>query len=665
MSSVLDAVGGTRAACLLLLTALLMPVAWVYQGNAINLPVLFYFALGLLVLVPTAITGLLRDGSSGVRASRRNVFIALGLYLGVCSFSWFVSVVPEVSAVHWWLRLAFVAGCLSFVYLGIRVPTAGLVRAMLAASCGACAIWGLIEFVDNPRRATGPFMDPNNFALVCVVGIMLLLPELVRNGDAAPRRFACWIGFTLLTFALFCAFSRAISLIWLIGVLGFTALAWRSNSGRGNLLAYIGLGACCYLLAISLAPGLGARVTGTGDLQTTLDVRQAMWQSTINMWHDHPLLGAGIGTFRILYPSYRLVADQVTAGNSPHNDYLLGLAEGGPLLLALYLFLAAAVVWRGLSLARQLIAGSTAREHVQRLLSNAGLALAAGALLTHAFVNFVTITLSLQFLLGCIVGLLFALPFDKREQPASPSVDDVSAAVPRRTQRLTVVLALVALLLPFRVLTQDAMAYAVILEQKGMPFARTIGADGALYLKFAEQLDAMGPVRGLPAFGVATYFEGLANRAKGEQQKELARRAGYFYALAIERLPLNHRAYLAWAGLSMQPWALDLDRAAELSRLAAAIDPTDIRVYSYAAQIELRRGNERAAYDILRKGFFPWAFLGASTRANDAEQLLLQLRTWSVRYGAGPSLAEIDARLARAHRVQEAVRFEKVLGWRE
>ena len=53
------------------------------------------------------------------------------------------------------------------------------------------------------------------------------------------------------------------------------------------------------------------------------------------------------------------------------------------------------------------------------------------------------------------------------------------------------------------------MAYAVILEQKGMPYARTIARSGALYLKFAEQLDAMGPRRGLPAFGVATYFEGL------------------------------------------------------------------------------------------------------------------------------------------------------------
>ena len=662
MSALLEAIGGARAALLLLMTAVLMPVAWVYQGNAINLPVLFYFALGLLLLLPTAISGLLKD--SEAVAGRRSVLVALGLYLAVCSFSWFVSVVPEVSAVHWWLRLAFVAGCLAFIYLGNRVPTAGLARLMLAACCVGCAVWGLIEFVGNPRRATGPFMDPNNFALLCAVGIMLLLPELARAGDVPSRRFACWIGLTLLTLALFCAFSRAMSLIWLAGVLGFTALAWRSRVGRGNLLAYIGLGVVCYLLSISLAPDLGARVTGTGDLQMTLDVRQAMWQSTMNMWRDHPLLGAGIGTFRILYPSYRSVADQVTAGNSPHNDYLLGLAEGGPLLLALYLFLAGAVVWRGLSLARQLLAGSTDREDVQRLLANAALALAAGALLTHALVNFVTITLSLQFLLGCIVGLLFATPRANGNRDFGSGGDEVRAAVPERVHALAVVLVIVALLLPLRVLTQDALAYAVFLEQKGMPYARAIGRDGALYLKFAEQLDAMGPRRGLPAFGVATYFEGLANRAQGEQQKEFARRAGYFYALAIERLPLNHRAYLAWAGLCMQPWALDLDKAAELSRLAALIDPTDIRVYSYAAQIELRRGNERAAYDILRKGFFPWAFLGASTRANDTEQLLLQLRTWTVKYGNGPSLAAIDARLARAHRVQEAVRIETALGWR-
>jgi hypothetical protein len=462
-----------------------------------------------------------------------------------------------------------------------------------------------------------------------------------------------WVGLTILSLGIAFAYSRAISLIWLVGTLTFILLAWRSAASRQNLLAYAVLAFVAYAMAVALVPEVGARVTGGGDLATTLDVRRVMIESALAIWRDYPVLGAGIGTFRVLYPTYRSLADQVTAGNTPHNDYVLALAEGGPLLLAFYLVMFAAVAWRGVRVALRLLRGGAPVA-----LSEAAIAIACGAIFAHAFVNFVMITLSLQLLLGCLVGLLFSHGMVAREDAGAPPV-------PRRTRQAVVGLSIVALLIPFRALAQDAMAYSVVIGQPGMPFAATITKKGKRYLAFLSWLDAVGPVRGLPAFGAASYYDSLANRTTGAARSRYTALAEEHYAMSIERLPINHRAYLAWAQLALRSGQRDLDKAATLSRIASSIDPADVVVYETRVRIELQRRRPEAAYRILRDEFFPWSYYGASTRALVAEKLLLQLRRWSLEYGDGPPVADIDARLYRAQRIIEAVRTERALGWRE
>jgi hypothetical protein len=268
------------------------------------------------------------------------------------------------------------------------------------------------------------------------------------------------------------------------------------------------------------------------------------------------------------------------------------------------------------------------------------------------------ITLSLQLLLGCLVGLLFSHGMVAREDAGAPPV-------PRRTRQAVVGLSIVALLIPFRALAQDAMAYSVVIGQPGMPFAATITKKGKRYLAFLSWLDAVGPVRGLPAFGAASYYDSLANRTTGAARSRYTALAEEHYAMSIERLPINHRAYLAWAQLALRSGQRDLDKAATLSRIASSIDPADVVVYETRVRIELQRRRPEAAYRILRDEFFPWSYYGASTRALVAEKLLLQLRRWSLEYGDGPPVADIDARLYRAQRIIEAVRTERALGWRE
>ena len=59
-------------------------------------------------------------------------------------------------------------------------------------------------------------------------------------------------------------------------------------------------------------------------------VRFAQWQSALNQAADYPILGSGLATFGQLYPQYRTLDDDSTAGFFVHNDYLQLLAEVGP-----------------------------------------------------------------------------------------------------------------------------------------------------------------------------------------------------------------------------------------------------------------------------------------------------------------------------------------------
>jgi len=72
----------------------------------------------------------------------------------------------------------------------------------------------------------------------------------------------------------------------------------------------------------------------------TLQNRWDYWQAAVRMWFDFPLLGSGLGTFAILYPSYKNLGAQ--DAQHTHNDYLQVLVESGLfafLLLASILFI--------------------------------------------------------------------------------------------------------------------------------------------------------------------------------------------------------------------------------------------------------------------------------------------------------------------------------------
>lgn len=108
--------------------------------------------------------------------------------------------------------------------------------------------------------------------------------------------------------------------------------------------------------------------------------RLIVWEDTLGMIRDHPLLGVGLGGFRVAFPHYQSFATDLVWDHA-HNDYVEALAEtgvlGGVLILAaLMVFFTAALG----DLRRRLESSSG--------LIQLGAAIGCCGLLVHGFVDF-------------------------------------------------------------------------------------------------------------------------------------------------------------------------------------------------------------------------------------------------------------------------------------
>ncbi|MCB9899230.1 MAG: O-antigen ligase family protein [Planctomycetes bacterium] len=128
------------------------------------------------------------------------------------------------------------------------------------------------------------------------------------------------------------------------------------------------------------APGL----SGDGDL--TLDVRLALWGSTLDLAADHPWLGVGLGRFRESFPPYRDPLEAALPGRGgaatsvhhPHDEFLLGAAEGG-LAAGLALLLLAATTLRRAFRSALLDVGGPSRTALVVVVAGCALALVQDA----------------------------------------------------------------------------------------------------------------------------------------------------------------------------------------------------------------------------------------------------------------------------------------------
>ena len=196
-------------------------------------------------------------------------------------------------------------------------------------------------------RGVGTFGAFAIMALPAVVTAALMVAVSLALVYEGRQRAWALGAVALLLPGLAVSFSRGYWLAALVGVLAvFAVVDWR----RAALLLLAGVLAGGVLVSVASArPGsspLLERVAGSAEIVSEPDQsvgdRYALWTAAVGMWQDHPVAGVGLKN----YPRYRdSYVSFAFSGRSdiadpqggfrqvelltPHNEYLLVLAEQG------------------------------------------------------------------------------------------------------------------------------------------------------------------------------------------------------------------------------------------------------------------------------------------------------------------------------------------------
>jgi O-antigen ligase len=227
-----------------------------------------------------------------------------------------------------------------------RVADAWIAGAVVIATVGVVQ-WFLgsnVITADGVWRVRGFYGSPNNLALYLgrALPLAVVMAVVKETGEGAKRSLRAWLygaGALVMGLAIALTYSRG---AWLIGVpasLLFLA-AIRSRKAFFVTCAAIVVGGGAF--ALSFGTDRIASLLNTAEGTTFF--RLQLWQSSLAMVRDHPILGVGLDNFLYHYRTYYVLPTAWEEFNlsHPHNlvlDFWLRL--GLPGLLVLFGLLAA------------------------------------------------------------------------------------------------------------------------------------------------------------------------------------------------------------------------------------------------------------------------------------------------------------------------------------
>lgn len=322
-----------------------------YNGAGYNLHLLSVAAVLLFVWLSFAIA----------RQDPAHVELAVGWLpaLGIVYFAWLLvtpllSPYPYVSSVRAAELAVLPIGLIAWLTEPRAKDTnfrASVWHILLVVALGL-AVWGMVDFLVYRERARGPLLDPNAYAALINLFLVPAIWIFLHNAKSGGNQNWLLVSIAVLALALFMSLSRGGLLALLTVVPALVWLARKSERFYTRLLRLLLALAACYSI-VKFGPvdpqalksgieGLVASPERYLEQDSSIHERILLWTSTWRMILDSNIfIGTGLGTFKTLYPPYRLEGEH-SAGNFAHNDYLQVIQEGG--LVQLFFLTALAVV---------------------------------------------------------------------------------------------------------------------------------------------------------------------------------------------------------------------------------------------------------------------------------------------------------------------------------
>jgi len=220
----------------------------------------------------------------------------------------------------------------------------------------------LIPYVMPPNlssRVAGIYGQPNLFALLLLTGILVYLYQYLHNVNFSFKRYQLFMFIPLMvvSVAFFLTNSRAGMLalltvtIFIFGVVIRKHYPLHGNGYRVFFQAFgvilVSYGVATLLISFSSS----FAIRGLADTGISVEARFVFWTSAVLMFLDFPLLGIGLGNFKLYLPDYVVRAHDLLGfvqyesmgyTNWVHNELLQLLCEGGGVV---FLFVASGLLW--------------------------------------------------------------------------------------------------------------------------------------------------------------------------------------------------------------------------------------------------------------------------------------------------------------------------------
>jgi O-antigen ligase len=439
-------------------------------------------------------------------------------------------------------------------------------------------------------RASGTFICPNHLAGFLEMVLGLLAGRAVFHHGRLATADRNTIGKVLIVYVaimavggIFVSYSRAGWAATLVGLLALLLWGdWRLRAGWPRL-AMVGLVVAVFVGVAFLIPSAYQRIKLGLLTDSSGGGRTLMWNSTLNMIKDAPLLGTGPGTWQWIHQLYRnpqMQAHPVYA----HSDVLHVFSDyglvGGLLVVAFF----GCYFWQVAVLAGR-------RTSSDKRSFAIGGAIGVISILAHSWVDFNLHIPANALLLVTIVGFTAAME-DKENRFRRVALG--------RWTRIGLGLVLVGVSL-FGAWKVGCAALAFRYAAKGEDAKEILEWD--LALDYYQRAIALDPSFSEPYAKsgdiLRSQSEWRLGPEKKEERRQLAQKAVDFFQLALSQNPYQSEVLLRLA--SAYQLLSETNLARQTFERARKVDPKSSLVYLRMGLFYRRLGEEDKAAETFRK----------------------------------------------------------------